>query len=115
MKRKITAIAGLLIVIFIIIMLSDGLAFADDAEQELNDNISSILDGLDLSAIEEYIKNHGNDFIFSFGDSARDIVEYLLHGNLNIDYSSYLDEIFSVLFENVISLVPAFAQIVAQD
>lgn len=113
MKRKITAIAGLLIVIFIIIMLSDGLAFADDAEQELNDNISSILDGLDLSAIEEYIKNHGNDFIFSFGDSARDIVEYLLHGNLNIDYSSYLDEIFSVLFENVISLVPAFAQIVA--
>ncbi len=113
MKRKITAIAGLLIVIFIIIMLPDGLAFADDAEQELNDNISSILDGLDLSAIEEYIKNHGNDFIFSFGDSARDIVEYLLHGNLNIDYSSYLDEIFSVLFENVISLVPAFAQIVA--
>ena len=113
MKRKITAIAGLLIVIFIIIILSDGLAFADDAEQELNDNISSILDGLDLSAIEEYIKNHGNDFIFSFGDSARDIVEYLLHGNLNIDYSSYLDEIFSVLFENVISLVPAFAQIVA--
>lgn len=113
MKRKITAIAGLLIVIFIIIMLSDGLAFADDAEQELNDNISSILDGLDLSAIEEYIKNHGNDFIFSFGDSARDIVEYLLHGNLNIDYSSYLGEIFSVLFENVISLVPAFAQIVA--
>ncbi len=113
MKRKITAIAGLLIVIFIIIILSDGLAFADDAEQELNDNISSILDGLDLSAIEEYIKNHGNDFIFSFGDSARDIVEYLLHGNLNIDYSSYLGEIFSVLFENVISLVPAFAQIVA--
>lgn len=113
MKRKITAIAGLLIVIFIIIMLSEGLAFADDAEQELNDNISSILDGLDLSAIEEYIKNHGNDFIFSFGDSARDIVEYLLHGNLNIDYSSYLGEIFSVLFENVISLVPAFAQIVA--
>lgn len=113
MKRKITAIAGLLIVIFIIIILSDGLAFADDAEQELNDNISSILDGLDLSAIEEYIKNHGNDFIFSFGDSARDIVEYLLHGNLNIDYSSYLGEILSVLFENVISLVPAFAQIVA--
>lgn len=113
MKRKITAIVGLLIVIFIIIILSDGLAFADDAEQELNDNISSILDGLDLSAIEGYIKNHGNDFIFSFGDSARDIVEYLLHGNLNIDYSSYLDEIFSVLFENVISLVPAFAQIVA--
>ena len=113
MKRKITAIAGLLIVIFIIIILSDGLAFADDAEQELNDNISSILDGLDLSAIEEYIKNHGNDFIFSFGDSVRDIVEYLLHGNLNIDYSSYLGEIFSVLFENVISLVPAFAQIVA--
>ena len=31
MKRKITAIAGLLIVIFIIIILSDGLAFADDA------------------------------------------------------------------------------------
>lgn len=113
MKRKITATAGLLIAIFIIIILSDGLAFADDAEQELNDNISSILDGLDLSAIEEYIKNHGNDFIFSFGDSARDIVEYLLHGNLNIDYSSYLGEIFSVLFENVISLVPAFAQIVA--
>ncbi len=112
MKTKIRILV-ILAVAVVALMLFCGTAFADDAEQELNDNISTILDGLDLSALQNYLEEHGNDFLFTFGDSAREIVEYLMHGNLGINYSSYFGELFSVLFSNVLSLVPAFAQIIA--
>lgn len=88
------------------------IAFADEG-QELNENISSILDSLDLSEIQKYLDEYGGDFIFSFGDTAREIVEYLAHGNLGVNYSDYLSELFSVLFGCVGDMIPAFAQIVA--
>lgn len=112
MKTKIAVIFSLVAAVAVLFCIG-GTAFADEAEQELNDNILSILDGLDMSALEEYLQNHENDFLFTFGDSAREIVEYLVRGNLSLDYSSYLGELFSVLFENVLSLLPAFLQIIA--
>ncbi len=113
MKNKIKLAVILAVLAVALLCAGGGYAFADDAEQELNENISSLLDGLDLSALEEYLNNYGGDFIFSFGDSAREIIEYLIKGNAGIDYSGYIGEILSVLFSNVLSLVPAFAQIVA--
>ena len=112
MKTKIAVIFSLVAAVAVLFCIG-GTAFADEAEQELNDNILSILDGLDMSALEEYLQNHENDFLFTFGDSAREIVEYLVRGNLSLDYSSYLGELFSVLFENVLPLLPAFLQIIA--
>lgn len=112
MKAKIK-VAACLAVVAIILLCLGGVAFADDAAQELNDSIIEILDGLDLSELENYLQNHENDFLFSFGDSAREIVEYLIHGDLGLDYDGYLSQLFSVLFNNVLSLIPAFAQIVA--
>ncbi len=87
-------------------------AYADEGK-ELSDSIQSILDSLDLSEIQAYLDKYGNDFLFSFGDTAKDIAEYLLRGNLSLDYQSYISELLSVLFKGVISLLPAFAQIVA--
>lgn len=110
-SRRVGIVAVLLLAIGIIGMFGI-IAFADDG-QELNENLQTILDGLDLSEIDEYIAQHGNDFLFSFGDTARDIIEYLVSGNLNIDYGSYINELLSVIFANVIQLIPAFAQIVA--
>ena len=90
-----------------------GTAFADENAQELNQTITSILDGLDLSELDGYLQSFGDGFIFSFGDSAREIIEYLINGNLGVNYSGYLGEIFSLLFDNVLSLLPGFAQIIA--
>lgn len=87
-------------------------AFADD-EANLTDNITSILDGLDLSEIQAYLSQYGNEYVFSFGESAREIVEFLASGDLGINYTDYVSKILSILFKGVVSLVPSFAQIVA--
>ena len=40
-------------------------------------------------------------------------MKYLLNGNISADYSGYLNELFSIIFKDVISLVPAFATVTA--
>ncbi len=112
MKKKLR-LAALLAVAILLIAMCGGTAFADDNAQELNQTITSILDGLDLSELDSYLQSFGDGFIFSFGDSAREIIEYLINGNLGVNYSGYLGEIFSLLFDNVLSLLPGFAQIIA--
>lgn len=89
-----------------------GVAFADGGE-DLSENIGSILDGLDLSEIEEYLSQYGSEYVFGFGESAREIIEYLISGDLGLNYGDYIGKILSVLFKGVTSLIPAFAQIVA--
>lgn len=87
-------------------------AFADDGA-ELNQNIDSIIDSLDLSEIQKYLDEYGGDFIFAFGDTAKAIVRYLINGNLGVNYNDYISELLSVLFSKVTALIPAFSQIIA--
>ncbi len=112
MKSRIKLIVFLILTALLIFIITGTVAFADEGE-ELNGNITSIIDGMDLSELEEYLQNNKDSYLFNFGDTAQEIITYLVRGNLNADYSGYLNEIFSVLFKNVISLIPAFAQIVA--
>ena len=88
-------------------------AYADDGGEQLNENISDILDGLDLEALDQYLKEYGDEFAFSYGEDARSMIEYLIKGDLKADYSGYIAELLSVIFKNALSLVPAFAQIIA--
>lgn len=100
--------------LIILLLIAGGGAYARaDEGQELSDTILKLLDELDLTELQSYLDAHGNSFIGSFGNTAKEIVEYLVRGNLNVDYSNYVGELFSVLFKNVIALIPAFAQIVA--
>lgn len=71
-------------------------AFAakNDGKAELNQNISDLLDKLDLSELQIFLEEDENNFLFSFGGTAREIIEYLISGNLNTDYSGYLNELF---------------------
>ena len=85
----------------------------DDKRVDLNENISNLLDGLDLSELQKYLDSHQDSFLLSFGGTAREIVEYLIGGNLGTDYGSYLNELYNVIFRNVIELIPAFATITA--
>ena len=113
MKKKFILLAVLIIAIVAIFALSGIAAHAEGEEQELNENISKLLEDLDLSELQKYLDENEGSFLFNFGDTAAEIVEYLVHGNLNTDYGGYVNELLSILFKNVISLIPAFATVVA--
>ena len=88
--------------------------FAEDGGRaELNENIAELLDKLDLSALQKYLDENGDGFLMKFGGTAKEILEYLINGNLQSDYGSYLGELFGIIFKNVIGLVPAFATVTA--
>lgn len=113
MKKKCILLA-ILIVVFVLLLLSGGIvAFADDGVGELNQSISDLLKDLDLSELQKYLDENGDSELFKFGNTASEIVEYLIHGNLGTDYGGYLSELFSVIFKNVIKLIPAFAEVTA--
>ena len=86
---------------------------AEDEGKDINESISDLLEDLDLTELQKYLDEHEDSYLFNFGDTARDIIEYLIQGNLGTDYGGYLNELFSIIFKNVISLIPAFAEITA--
>lgn len=91
-----------------------GTAFAaEDGGAELSENIQKLLDDLDLSELQKYLDEHGDSYLMNFGGTAKEIVEYLIRGNVGADYGGYLNELFSLIFKDVISLIPAFATVTA--
>ncbi len=114
MKKR----AILLIIIIVAVaacLFAGGItAYAEeDGSKELNESISGLLEDLDLSELQQYLDEHSDSFLFNFGDTAKEIVNYLIKGNLDTDYGSYIKELFNVIFKNVISLIPAFAEVTA--
>lgn len=85
----------------------------EDGREELNTNISELLEDLDLSELQKYLDEHSDSYLYNYGSTAKEIIEYLIHGDLKTDYGGYISELFSVIFKNVISLIPAFAEITA--
>lgn len=82
-------------------------------EEQLSQNIEEVLEGLDLSALQKYLDEHSESYLFNFGDNAGEIVRYLINGNAGVDYGGYINELLSVVFSDVIGLLPAFAEAVA--
>lgn len=100
--------------LIVILPLIHGAAFADDkGRQELNQSIEELLEDLDLSGLQEYLDGNDNGFLAGFGGTAKEIIEYLINGNLGADYGGYLNEIFNIVFKDVINLIPAFATVAA--
>lgn len=113
MKKK-CAILIVLVVSVIVFLAMGGIAvFADEGGEQLNQSISDLLKDLDLNELQKYLDEHKDSYLFNFGDTASEIIEYLIHGNLDTDYGGYLSELFSVIFKNVIKLIPAFAEVTA--
>lgn len=88
-------------------------AFAEDGRENLTENIAKLLSDLDLSELQAYIDQNSDSYLFNFGGTAREIVEYLINGNLSTEYSGFLNEVFSIIFKDVINLIPAFATVTA--
>lgn len=114
MKKKfilLTLLIAVALAVFIGVSLT---ASADeDKKIELNENIIKLLEDLDLSELQKYLDENEDSYLFQYGDTAGEIIKYLIQGNLNTDYGGYLNELLSILFKNVISLIPAFATVVA--
>ena len=88
-------------------------AYAEDGREELSENIANLLNDLDLSELQQYLDQNGDSYLFNFGNTAKEIVEYLINGNLGSEYGGFLNELFSIIFKDVINLVPAFATVTA--
>ena len=88
-------------------------AYAEDGREELSENIANLLNDLYLSELQQYLDQNGDSYLFNFGNTAKEIVEYLINGNLGSEYGGFLNELFSIIFKDVINLVPAFATVTA--
>ena len=88
-------------------------AYAEDGREELSENIANLLNDLDLSELQQYLDQNGDSYLFNFGNTAKEIVEYLIKGNLCSEFGGFLNELFSIIFKDVINLVPAFATVTA--
>lgn len=104
----------ILFIIAVCLSCAGETAFAEtNGREELGENIKKLLEGLDLSELQKYLDSNADSYLFKFGGTAKEIVEYLINGNMGADYSGYLNELFSIIFKNVISLIPAFATVTA--
>lgn len=105
----------MLLFIFFLPFMFCRLAFASatDGSTELTENISDIIGGLDLSELQAYLDSYGNDYVYSFSKSAKELIEFLVKGDLGVNYSQYLKNILSSLFGGIINILPAFSQVVA--
>ena len=102
------------LLITVILLASVGItAIAEEGREELTENIANLLNDLDLSELQSYLDQNSDSYLFNFGGTAREIVEYLINGNLSTEYSGFLNEIFSIIFKDVINLIPAFATVTA--
>ncbi len=105
--------AAFILIVTVILPAVASAAEQEDGREELAQNIEDVLGGLDLSALQQYLDENSDSYLFNFGDNATEIIEYLIKGNVGTDYSGYISEIFSVIFSNVVSLLPAFAEVTA--
>ena len=105
--------AAFILIVTVILPAVASAAEQEDGREELAKNIEDVLGGLDLSALQQYLDENSDSYLFNFGDNATEIIEYLIKGNVGTDYSGYISEIFSVIFSNVVSLLPAFAEVTA--
>ena len=114
MKKRLIVLI-ILTSVLIIVLISGGIfAFAEDSgEAEIDSTISELLKDLNLSELQKYLDENSDSYLYKFGNTASEIIEYLVHGNLDVDYGGFLSELFSIIFKNVISLIPAFAEVTA--
>ncbi len=114
-KSAVVLLAASLLFFLVLALVPTISAYAEqsDGEEELSQNIEDVLDGLDLSDLQKYLDENSDSYLFNFGDNAREIIEYLIKGNAGTDYAGYINEILSVVFSDVVNLLPAFAEVVA--
>ncbi|MCD8372285.1 MAG: stage III sporulation protein AE [Clostridia bacterium] len=112
-RKKLVFILILIVLGVVLTFIPAVAAFADEGEDELSESILSLLESLDLSALQAYLDENSDSYLFNFGSTAEDIISYLINGYAGTDCGSYISEIMSVVFSDAISLIPVFAEVTA--
>lgn len=84
------------------------------AEEDITNNIDSILGELDTSAIEEYLSSLTDKQMTVFG--AKDIMSRLkliISGEVKVDYTTFIGYIFSVIGLEFLRYIPVIVAIIA--
>lgn len=108
-KRRALVVVAVIFFFLFIFGIPAATAAADDTgggDADLSQNIEDVLGGLDLSELQQYLDENSESYLFNFGDNAEEIIRYLVNGNIGTDYANYITEILSVVFSDVISLLP---------
>ena len=113
MNKKFTLILIILIVYHCFFMATVTV-YAENNEGELiNQNVIELLDELNLTELDEYLNENSNSILSNFGNSAKEIINYLINGNLNVNYGNFLSELINVIFKDATALLPIISQIIA--
>lgn len=112
MKRH-TIILLLLLVLMILPIFGTETVYAESAErvteEELQENIKELLDALDMEELQQYL-----DSLLSFGGvSIKEMLTQVINGDFSVNYDSLGEAVFSLFFDNLTDLLPAFAMILA--
>ena len=116
MKKK------LLVLIFCLFIVAAALnigfvCFADSdktLEDQLGEEVSGQIDGLDMSALENLLKSIKDDeFNLLGGSSFRAFVEKIIKGEYSQDASSIFSALVNLVFEDILEFLPVLTSIVA--
>ena len=115
--RKIVVIIAVILMCVLPVFSSANLAYADnkqDIEVELENNIQSQLDKLDISGLESILKdlNEKQSGIFN-SKSFIDKLTSILNGEFTDGASSVWQAILNLIFEEILDFLPLVATIVA--
>lgn len=87
---------------------------AENAEEELWNNIEEILGNLDTDALDKYLASLTEEQREQFGGSDfAEKVEALLSGDFAIDYDSAFEALAALIFDGLSGLLPVFCMILS--
>ncbi len=109
--RKMCFIIILVLIIFISIYSGTYVYAMDGVGIEIDDNLNNILNNLDLRKLDEYLKQLSMNNEWKYENSAVELLKYLISGNLEVRYSSYINEILAMLFEKFVVILPTIVEI----
>lgn len=117
MKKK----CCVLLVCFVLLAALLGLridCFAEGEEKEIEDQleeeVSSQIEGLDMSALENILKSiKDEDFNLFGGSSFRGFVQKIINGEYSQDATSIFSALVNLVFEDVLEFLPVLTSIVA--
>lgn len=84
---------------------------SEEAWAEIEKNVDELLSALDTEEMEEYL-NSLNEEILS-GKSLAERIEELITGDYAMDYSSLLNSVLSLFFDEAKTLLPVFSLVLA--
>lgn len=117
-NKKLILLAALVIAFLFsaILFMPSASAYADsdgseEAWAEIEKNVDELLTALDTDEMEEYLNSLNEDILS--GKSLAERIEELITGDYEMDYSSLLNSVLSLFFDEAKSLFPVFALVLA--